>query len=447
MLRPLAPMRWPTTLRASVPERIPITLRAYRRLTAAATPLVPLLTSYRLRRGKEEPARLRERHGETDVPRPNLPLVWIHAASVGEMLAIAPIAEHMVEQRFAVLVTSGTVTSARLAQRRLPPQAIHQFAPLDTPRFVSRFLDHWRPDLALFAESDLWPNLITATAERGVPLILVNGRLSERSLKRWRRAPQTIASILRRFDLCLAQSVRDAERFAELGAPRISTTGNLKLDLPAPPASEEALAALRSSVRNRPVIAAASTHPGEETMLMEVHRALKERFPDLLTLLVPRHPERGPGLLEIVHAAGLKGVARSRGALPDRRTDVYVADTLGELGVFYRLAPIVFMGGSLVRHGGQNPIEAAKLSAAIVHGPHVWNFAEIYSALDKAHGAVEVTDAAKLGAQIAAWLSDGRARSAAADAALHTVESLAGARARTTAALEPYLLHLRLQSR
>lgn len=428
-------------------ERPPLVLRTYRRLASLATPLLPLLWSYRLRRGKEQSARLRERRGDSAVPRPHAPLVWIHAASVGEMLATVPIADHVRDAGFAVLVTSGTVTSARLAEWRLPAGAIHQFAPYDAPRFVARFLDHWRPDLALFAESDLWPNLITAAAERSIPLILINGRVSERSFSRWRRMPRTIATLLGHFDLCLAQSVGDAERYRDLGAPRVSTTGNLKLDVPAPPASDDVLAEMRAAVGSRPVIAAASTHPGEEKIVLDVHRALRQNFPNLLTLIAPRHPERGPGVLEIAHAAGLNAIARSDGYLPDRGIDVYVADTIGELGMVYRIAPIVFMGGSLVRHGGQNPIEAAKLGTAILHGPHVWNFSDIYAALDRVEGATEVSDGDKLGDRIAAWLTDPAARQAAAKAALDTVEGLAGARARTVAALEPYLMQLRLQYR
>jgi len=430
-----------------VHERLPFALRTYRGLTSIATPLLPLLSAYRLWQGKEQTARLRERRGETDVPRPDAPLVWIHAASVGEMMAIVPLVEHMRASYFAVLVTSGTVTSARLAEWRLAPGAIHQFAPYDVPRFVARFLDHWRPDLALFAESDLWPNLITAAAERDIPLILVNGRLSERSFSRWRRMPNSIATLLGHFDLCLAQSVGDAERYGELGAPRVSTTGNLKLDVPALPAGDAALEELREAVGFRPVIAAASTHPGEEKIVFEVHGALRQDFPGLLTLIAPRHPERGPGIVEIARVASLNAVVRSRDQLPGPGTDVYVADTIGELGVIYRTAPIVFMGGSLVRHGGQNPIEAAKLGVAILHGPHVWNFAEIYAALDRANGAREITDADKLGARIAAWLTDPGARQAAAEAGFRTVEGLAGARNRTLAALDPYLLQLRLQYR
>jgi 3-deoxy-D-manno-octulosonic-acid transferase len=344
-----------------------------------------------------------------------------------------------------MLVTSGTVTSARLANARLPAGAIHQFVPLDAPRFIARFLDHWRPNLALFAESDLWPNLIVSCAERAVPLILVNGRLSERSYARWRRLPRTIATLLARFDLCLAQSQSDADRYADLGAPRVSTTGNLKLDVPAPPVDGPKLAAMQAAIGSRPVIVAASTHAGEEALIIEAHRRLRASFRGLVTIIAPRHPERGSGIVDIASVAGVPAVLRSRGHLPDRATEIYVVDTIGELGMVYRLSPIVFMGGSLVRHGGQNPIEAAKLGAAILHGPHVSNFTEIYGALDDVHGAEEIDDVNRLTVRFGAFLTDAKARRAMSEAARGTVELLGGALERTLAALEPYLMQLRLE--
>ncbi len=216
------------------------------------------------------------------------------------------------------------MTSANLAEQRLPDGVIHQYLALDVPRFVRRFLDHWRPDLALFVESDLWPNLIMASARRGTPMILVNGRLSERSFKRWRRMPGTIAALLRHFDLCLAQSAAHAGRFRDLGAPRVATTGNLKLDVPEPPADADSLLALQAATAGRVLIAGVSTHPGEETVLIEAHRRLRGSFSRLLTIIAPRHPDRGPGILEIAHAADLKANLRSRGELPAADADVYV---------------------------------------------------------------------------------------------------------------------------
>jgi 3-deoxy-D-manno-octulosonic-acid transferase len=430
-----------------VTERQPRLLRAYRKLAAAAMPLTPLLLGRRLRRGKENPERIGERRGETLTARPHGALVWVHGASVGEMLAIIPLVERIRSRGVHVLVTSGTTTSAELAERRLPPGVIHQFVPLDVPRFVMRFLDHWRPGLALIAEADLWPNMIVECSARGVPLILVNARLSERSFARWRKAPAMIAALLDRFDLCLAQSEHDAERYSELGAPRVSMTGNLKLDAPAPPADATRLADIRRAVNGRPVIVAASTHPGEEATVIDAHHLLRDRFPGLLTIVVPRHPERGPGIVDLADVAGLPAVMRSRGYLPGRGTEVYIADTIGELGMIYRLTPIVFMGGSLVRHGGQNPIEAAKLGTAILHGPHVWNFADIYSALDAARGAEEVTDADNLAGSIGALLADAHLRETVATAAFRTVEVLGGALDRTLAAIDPYLMQLRLEQR
>jgi 3-deoxy-D-manno-octulosonic-acid transferase len=260
-------------------------------------------------------------------------------------------------------------------------------------------------------------------------------------------APRTIGALLRQFDLCLAQSTDDGARYAGLGAPRISTTGNLKLDVPAPAADESKLAVLQEVLGNRPVIAAASTHPGEETEIIDAHRRLKHSFPGLLTIIAPRHPERGHGIAEIAKLAGLTAVLRSQDQLPRVSTDIYVADTLGELGLFYRLAPIVFVGGSLVGHGGQNPIEAIKLGAAVLHGPHVANFAEIYAALDEAGGADLVTDSGKLAVRIGAWLKDAEARKAVTEKATKSMDTLTGALERTLAALDPYLMEFRLDRR
>ena len=426
-------------------DRQPLTLHGYHLLAASAVPLVDAFLKYRLKRGKEHGERLPERRGQSRVARPEGPLVWLHGASVGELISILPLIERIRSRDIAVLVTTGTVTSAGLAEGRLPSGVIHQFAPIDMPQFVANFLDHWRPNLALFAESDLWPNLIMASAKRNIPLILVNGRMSERSYRHWRLAPRTIGALLSRFDLCLAQSAEDAARYASLGAPRYVTTGNLKLDVPAPPADPKKLAALKDAIGGRPVIAATSTHPGEETVLIDVHRRLRHTFPGLLTVLVPRHPERGPGVAEIARVGGINFALRSRGELPDAATEIYVADTVGELGLIYRIAPIVFIGGSLIRHGGQNPIEAVKLGVAILHGPHTWNFTEIYSALDAAGGAELATDTGKLAVRIGAWLKDDEARKKVAETGLKAMDTLVGALDRTVAALDPYLMQFRLE--
>ena len=431
-----------------MPDRLPLALRLYQFASFAAAPLAAQrFLARRLNRGKEDPARLGERRGEASEPRPNGPLIWLHSASVGEMLAVIPLVERIRAQGFAVLVTSGTVTSAALAEHRLPSGALHQFIPLDVPRYVGRFLDHWQPDLALFVESDLWPNLILASARRRIPMIMVNGRLSERSFRRWRLAPGVIAALLSRFDLCLTQSAADAKRYGQLGAPRVSSTGNLKLDVPPPPVDDAALRKLKSVIGSRPVIAAASTHADEETTVIAAHRRLRAKVPLLLTVIAPRHPARGESIAEIAKVAGLSVGLRSRGELPNNGIDIYIADTLGELGLIYRVAPIVFMGGSLASHGGQNPIEAIRLDAAVVHGPHVWNFAEIYATLDQADGARLVTDEETLLAALGDWLGNPAARKAVAEAANKTVQQLGGALERTLAALDPYFMQLHLEQR
>jgi 3-deoxy-D-manno-octulosonic-acid transferase len=424
---------------------LPMTLRVYRKLSSAMVPLAPALISRRLKLGKEDPERVGERRGVSADVRPVGPLVWIHGASVGEVLASAALIEKLRALNLRILLTSGTVTSAAVVAKRFPPDVIHQYVPYDSPRYVARFLDHWRPSLALFIESDLWPNLILSSAARRLPMVLINGRMSHRSFPRWRRVSSTIAALLGRFDVCLAQSQLDADRFAALGSRNVVTTGNLKLDVPAPPADAAKLERLMAMTRGRPIVVAASTHSGEDEILAGAHKTLAGFFPNLLTVIVPRHPDRGEAIARMVEASGLHAGLRSREELPAAATDIYVADTMGELGLFYRLSPIVFMGGSLVEHGGQNPIEAVKLGASVVHGPHVFNFSDVYEALDHSGGARRADSLEALVKQLGQLLADPKAREASLAASERVVEQLGGALERTLAALEPYLMQLRIE--
>ncbi len=415
-------------------------LGLYRIATRAAAPFAGALLALRLNRGKEDPDRLDERRGIADRPRPQGPLVWLHGASVGETLSLLPLVERLTQGGLNALVTSGTLTSARLMARRLPPRACHQFAPLDTPQFARHFFAHWRPDLGLFAESEIWPNMIVEAA--GTPLAMVNARMSERSYRRWTRAPGFARALMGRFDLVLAQSAADAERFLRLGARRAPAIGNMKFDAPAPPADPRELAELSGLVAGRRRWIAASTHPGEERAAAEAHRQLVARYPDLITLIAPRHPERGAEIAEELSEMGLSCRLRSRGDRPERDCSVYVCDTIGELGLFYRLAGIVFVGRSLFPGGGQNPIEPAKLASAILHGPHVGNFADVYAPLDADGGALETRDGGELAAALAALFSDpGRMRAMARRAA-EVVEQRGGAVERALAALSAHLAAL-----
>ena len=418
--------------------------RLYVALTSLAGPGLRLALAIRRARGKEDGKRIGERFGRPGRERPEGALVWVHGASVGESLSILPLIERLIAGRpsLSVLVTTGTVTSARLMAERLPDGAFHQFVPIDRRAEVRRFLDHWRPDLALWLESELWPNLLAETAGRGTPIVLVNARMSRRSFARWRRWPGFARFVLTRFALCLAQSEADAERLAALGAPSPSCKGNLKFASPPLPADEDALAGLRAALGDRPVWLAASTHPGEEEIIADAHKRLAGHLADLLTIIVPRHPGRGKGIARELARGGFEVSLRSGGDAIAPGTAIYIADTMGELGLFYRLAGVVFIGGSLVPHGGQNPLEPAQLDSAILHGPHMMNFQPIVAALEKARAVQEVADAAGLAEAVGGLLGNTGERRRRAAAAGQVAAGEAGVVDRYLEALAPYLATL-----
>ena len=417
----------------------PLSLTAYRLVTALATPLAGPFLSLRLRRGKEDPRRLAERRGRPGATRPVGKLVWLHGASVGEAVSLLPFVERITRTGAAALVTTGTVTSAALLAQRLPPGALHQYAPLDSPFFLRRFLAHWCPDAALVAESELWPNMIFEAKRAGLPLAMINGRMSQRSFNRWRRAPGFIAALLGRFDLCLARSDNDGERLMSLGAPTVLVAGDIKFDAPALPADRRELAELSGLTSGRQIWIAASTHEGEEMIAAEAHKRVARVFPDALTLIAPRHPERGEAILRQLETEGLICALRSRGERPGPGVSVYICDTIGELGLFYRLAGVVLVGKSFSGGGGQNPIEPARLASAILHGPKVANFSEVYAALDAAGGALEVADPADLGDALVGLFANAARLRAMARAASDAVERQAGAVDRSMEALAPLL--------
>ncbi len=414
----------------------------------AAIAVAPLSGAYlwaRARQGKEDRARLNERRGVATLTRPAGRLAWLHGASVGEGLALLPLVERLIGRGFHVLVTTGTVTSARILAQRLPSGASHQFAPLDAPRFVQRFLDHWTPDLFLLAESELWPNMIEEARRRAVPIVLVNARLSPRSFARWRRALGFIGAVLAKIDLVLAQSQDDATRLLGLGAPRVQVAGNLKYDVEPPPADMKRVAELAQRIGRRPLWVAASTHEGEEKIVVDVHLRLARQFPNLLTIIVPRHVERGGEIAEFARAAQLDVAVRSANEPIRYGTQIYVADTMGELGLFFRLSSIIFMGKSLAGRGGQNPIEPAKLGSAVLHGPHVGNFVDVYATLDQARAAAQVADEAQLAKALANLFTDARLLGAMQRSASEAVEQLAGASDIVMQALEPYFVQMLME--
>ncbi|MEO1275075.1 MAG: 3-deoxy-D-manno-octulosonic acid transferase, partial [Pseudomonadota bacterium] len=367
----------------------------YRRLARYGGPAVARwMLDKRVRRGKEDRMRLEERFGSPTLPRPHGELIWLHAASVGESLSLLPLINGIRKARpdLETLVTTGTVSSAMIMAERLPEGAAHQYAPIDTCEAVETFLDYWRPAFCGIVESELWPTLLEQTDRRDIPIALLSARVSEQSARRWRRyAPGSIKLLLNRFTLILAQNEAVAERLLKLGANqrRLGICGALKDAATPLPVSEDELTELRAILGNRARWMAASTHAGEETAALDAHEELRAQHPKLLTMIAPRHPERADAIAEEAAARGWAVGRRSEGMAPDARVDIYLIDTLGELGLWYRLAPVVFVGGSLSPVGGHNPLEPARLGCSILHGPHYHNFLEEYRRLHAASAAKE----------------------------------------------------------
>ncbi len=409
-------------------------------LTRLASPVGGIIVGTRRRRGKEDPARSAERLGHPSAGRPEGPLVWVHAVSVGEAMAAMPVIDRLTAEGKSVLVTTVTTTSAALVGHRLKPGLIHQFAPLDLAGPVDRFLAHWRPDLAVFVESEIWPVAIGRLADHGIPLVVANARLSPRSFRGWRRAAPAARAVFRRMSLVLAQTDDDGERFSNLGAPDVATFGNIKFDAGLPDVGIADLDALREGVGDRPMVLAASTHPGEDELLLTAFLSLKEKRPEALLVIVPRHPVRGGDIALLSEAAGLSVRRRSAGELPDAMTEIYVADTLGELSAFFRLATVVLMGGTFIDGiGGHNLIEPARLGAAVISGPHFSNWIDIYRAFIEAGGLKIVRSPGELADATLKLINEPALRAKQAAVGEQVVSGSAGAVARTIDAIMPLI--------
>lgn len=421
-------------------------LAIYRGAGTLVYPFIGPFLRVRARRGKEDHARRGERYGYASWERPEGPLVWLHAASVGESLAIMPLIKRMESFGINLVLTTGTVTSASIAKERLSNRTIHQYVPLDVKRAVNRFLDHWQPDLAIFAESEIWPTTIQELAKRNVPQILVNARMSDRSNKRWSKRPALAQAIFGHLSQVIAQSELDGERFQALGAPWVTVVGNLKIDVGVPEADEQEVSAIRLSLLNRPTWIAVSTHAGEEKSVGNVHRMVAAHEPGLLTIVVPRHPDRGEEVLQELQEQGLNVVTRSSGQQINSHTDVFLGDTIGEMGLYLRLSEIAFMGKSLQSQGGQNPIEPAMTGAAILSGRYVQNFRETYQELLDAGGARLVRDEQMLASHILHLLRNREDLETMQRSARETVAKMTGALKRTSETLDSYVMPLRVKA-
>ena len=391
-----------------------LSLGLYRAATGLLEPIAPALLASRARKGKEDPARLSERLGRATRPRPGGPLVWLHGASVGESLSILPLVDRLRAERpeVAVLVTSGTTTSAALLAKRLPAGAIHQYVPIDAPGAARRFIARWKPDLAVFVESELWPNLLLEAKAAGTRLALVSAKLSDRSFARWSKRPDAARRLLSAFDLILAQDGRAHQRLEALGG-KVAGEADLKFGAAPLPVDEAALVVERARF-TRPPLLIASTHPGEDEIVLDAVTALPDRPP---VVLAPRHVERGPTILALARARGLSAVLRSQA--PGESANIVVADTLGEMGLWFRLAGTALIAGSLVPAiGGHNPLEAARLDCPAISGPFVENWASAFAGLEAARGVIMTSPeglrealAADLGDPAAARQRAARARS------------------------------------
>lgn len=399
--------------------RAPPSYRLYVALSVLLVPFVARATTKKLRRAGVSVPRCHERLGHATQERRAGALVWFHAASVGESLSVLALITRMgvalPQARF--LITSGTATSATLVAQRMPPRTVHQFAPLDAPGPLKRFLRHWRPDAAIFVESELWPQMLRRTHASGAAMALVNARLSERSVRAWEKRPKLARYLFDVFDLILTQNDAMAQAMLRMHAPapRVARGQNLKSFAGPLPTDDDTLFEARAALLNRPVWIAASTHPGEEEIVLSAHAALRKVFPDLHLILVPRHPERGGEVARLIADTGMPFTRRTRGDAPGGA--VYLADTLGELGNWFGLGDIVFLGGSLRPIGGHNPFEVAQSGAMVLSGNHVFNFAETFAAMEQAGAARLVADSADLAQRVSDLLADDAARDRAIRAA------------------------------
>ena len=363
----------------------------------------------RLLMGKEDPERLEERLGISLAERPTGNLIWFHAASVGESLSLVELIKRISSSQpdYNFLITTGTITSAKLILSRLPSNAVHQYIPVDTPKAVEKFLDRWRPSLAIWTESEFWPNLISFTSARDIPMILINARISEKSYRRWRFFKKSLKNLIEKFNYSLIQDQKTVKYFSKIGisSNNFELTGTLKEGSAALPHSETEQVEISKQILNRPVWLAASTHEGEEKLIAAAHRHASKASQGLLLIIVPRHPERGLEIASILTKENFKICLRSKKDKISSDTQIYIADTLGELGLWYRIAPVSFVGGSFVPIGGHNPFEPAALGSAILHGPYVENFKEIYNRLNVAGAAVKIEEASEFGVKLIETLS------------------------------------------
>lgn len=355
-------------------------------------PVIEVILLSRTFLGKEDPSRINERRGITKLKRPHGNLIWLHASSVGESVAALALIEKLLKTHplNTILITTGTLTSAKLLKDRLPNDVIHQFVPIDRPAWVKRFLNHWRPNLVLIMESEFWPIQIQQINSRKTPIILINARLSKTSYSRWRWAKSMARSIFGSIELIITTNTEQAQRFETLGARKIQVGGNLKRSAKKLPVKVAATKELQEQIGSRKVWLAASTHEGEDLTVIKTQKLLKTKFPNILTIIVPRHPQRRNEIRLLAQENELAVTCRTMNETIQPETDIYIADTLGEMSIFFDLARYVFIAGSLVPVGGHNPIEPAHFDCAIFFGPLMAKNQEIANEMIQTEAAIQI---------------------------------------------------------
>jgi len=414
---------------------------AYKLLTDLGAPVIKLYLLKRRKEGREDAERFPERFGEASLPRPNGQLIWCHAASVGEAASLLALIDKLRETYPAIhiLVTTGTVTSAHMLEGRLPPRVVHQYMPVDRAPYVKRFLDHWRPNLILWIESELWPNMLVSIRVRQIPAVLLNGRMSEKSFRNWYQFKNWAKEILGTFALCFTQTENEKARFVALGAHHVKCIGNLKYAAKALPCDENELTQMKQAMAGRMAWIMASTHRGEDEIAIAAHKKLSQKWPGLLTIIAPRHARRGEEIAALLAAQNIPFARRSKQDDIAPETGVYLADTMGELGLFYRLSPIACLGGSFVNVGGHNPIEAAQAGCAIIFGPHMHNFSEISREFIHHQAAIQLQSANELAFTLDRLFADNVDRMRLAQAARLLAEQKRSILEHIIGELEPWL--------
>ena len=373
-------------------------LFVYRILINFAVIISPIIIIFRLFKKKEDPKRFKEKFCIFSQKKPKGKVIWFHGSSVGELLSIIPIIEKLENKKDInkILITSSTLSSSLVLSKYKFKKTIHQFFPIDTNFFTNKFLKYWNPHVAIFIESEIWPNMIDNIKKKSIPLVLLNARITKKSFKRWRLVSSLSINYFEKFNLCLPQNKETEKYLKLLGASKIKNSGNLKFSELENTNKDKLDKNLKNFFNSKKVWCASSTHHLEEIICAESHIEIKKKFPNLMTVIIPRHIQRISKITKDLKKLNLNVHHHSSSVKPNKNTDIYLVDTYGETKKFFKVCKTVFLGGSIINHGGQNPLEAARIGCQIIYGPNIKNFKEIYGLLDKNNISFKIKNLSQL---------------------------------------------------